>query len=157
MKFNLILTDSNKCIKDYVNLSPYNDKDGLNQGQINNLDWVCDAGSIEHLIADDILSHFRFPAIADILKNWISKLKVSGKITFRGIDFEEVSRALVLEKMNTLEASKLIWGEQSDIYDVKQSGLSIIDLIEYLEQFGLKVTKKVFEGYKYTVEAVRTV
>jgi hypothetical protein len=158
MKVNLLLGNPKGCVAHFANIDPLADgNDGRNKGDISTLDWLCDTAGLEHLIADDILPYFPFPKINDILKNWISKIALGGKITIKGVDFEEVCRALTLEKITLMEASKLLWGEQKDIWDVKKSGVSILELVGYLEDAGLKVSKKVFEDYIFCVEAIREV
>lgn len=155
MKINLVINNENGSLKNYANISPVLDKNGFNKGNIHNLDWCADDSSVTHLIADDVLSRFAFPEINSILTNWIRKLAIKGIITIRGIDFEEVARALVLEQINVQDAAKLIYGEQTSSIDIRCSSMSILDLISYLEQFGLLITLKMFDGFHYTVEAQR--
>lgn len=155
MKINLVINNIDSSLKDYANISPVLDKNGFNKGDIHNLDWCADDAAVTHLIADDVLSRFAFPEIVGILNNWIRKLCLKGIITVRGIDFEEVARALILEQINVHEAAKLIYGEQKESFDIRCSSLSILDLVGYLEQSGLTITRKVFDGFHYTVEAQR--
>ena len=155
MKINLVINNENSALKGYANISPLLDKKGFNKGNVHNLDWVADPASVTHLIADDVLSRFTFPEIDGILQNWLGKLALNGSITLRGIDFEEVARALILEQISIQEAAKLIYGDQKSPEDIRCSSMSILDVVAYLEQHGLQITRKVFEGYQYTVEAVR--
>lgn len=156
MKINLVINNENAAIKNYTNISPILDTKGFNKGNVHNLDWVADNASVTHLIADDVLSRFTFPEVNGILQNWLSKIALNGSITIRGIDFEEVARALVLEQVTIQEAAKLIYGDQKGPEDIRCSSMSILDIVAYLEQYGLQITRKIFEGYQYTVEATRT-
>lgn len=156
MKIQLLLDAPNSDLKGFVVIDSFADgKDNRNKGDVTNLDWACDTASVEELVADDILPYFPFPKTDEILRNWISKLAVNGKITLRGVDFEEVCRALILGQISIMEAQKLLWGEQDKQWNIKKSGFSILDIIGYLEQIGLKVTKKLFENHYFTVEAMR--
>lgn len=156
MNINLLIDNPNGALRNYINIDPFaNEKDGRNKGDISNLNWIADNGEVNHLIADSVLEYFGFPKLSDILVNWIRKLAIGGRITIRGTDFEEVCRALTLELITIQEASILIYGEQSNEWNTKKSGMSIIEISEYLKNAGLTITKQLFENHQYVVEAIR--
>ncbi len=155
MKINLVINNPAASLKGYANVSPILNTHGFNTGQVHNLDWMADDSSCEELIADDVLSRFTFGEANPILKNWIKKLKINGSIILRGVDFEEVCRALILEQLGIREAAELLWGTQKDANDVRVSSMSVLDVIAYFEQSGLQVTRKIFDGYYYSVTATR--
>lgn len=155
MKINLLINNPKGCIKNYVNIDPFGDTEGRNKGDVSNLDWVADQGGVSHLVAHDILPYFSFPRIFAILNNWISKLALNGKITISGVDFEEVARDLILEKLTTVEAAKLLWGSQESELEIKKSSLTILEVKDFLTKAGLRIETAVFDGYNYSIEASR--
>jgi sporulation protein YlmC with PRC-barrel domain len=157
MKANLLIDNKDGMLKGWANIDPCGDnKDGRNVGPLDNLDWAFDKGELEELLVDNILNKFRFPHLHIVLSNWSSKLAIGGKITIRDVDFEEVARLLLLEKITLQQACVLLWGEQSKDSTVKQCGLSTLEMVKLLEKLGLKITKKIIDGYDFVIEAIRT-
>jgi len=157
MKVNLLLDNPNGAIKGYLNIDPFApiDNDPRQNGDITNLDWGIDGNELEEILADDIINYFPFPALNGIVANWVSKLAINGKLILRGIDYEEVCRQITFQQIDKALGLQLLYGVQDKRSHIRQSGLTLLDITEYLENLNMKIMLKLLDGYNYVIEAVK--
>ena len=159
MKLNLLLDNPSGTISNFYNIDPFQEsnKEGVFRGEVTNLDWIADNGEVETIIARNILEYFPIKVVPIILMNWLKKLKVDGTLIVSGLDFEEVSRALILGTIEPPDASKLLYGSQEKDWEIRKSGLTLHMVIDFLETIKFKVMKKRLEKFYYTVESKREI
>lgn len=68
--------------------------------------------SVDEINAYDVLEHFSFRDTTTVLKCWIAKLKVGGKIIIRVPDIQKILIKLVDGTLPAFEAQRLIFGGQ---------------------------------------------
>lgn len=108
MKLNLGAGEDIK--PDFVNID-IRPLEGINiVADISNLDFIDE--QVEEINAYDVLEHFPFSVIPEILHNWISKLRPGGKIIVRVPDLQKILTKFVEGKLPTFEAQRLIFGGQ---------------------------------------------
>jgi hypothetical protein len=157
MKVNLVLGNEKEYLNHYINIDPLNENpsDSYQRGDVSNLDWLTDNGSIEELIARNILAYFPTPATGAILQNWLRKIKLGGTVIIEDLDFEAVCHALSLNKITPNEAQKYLWGPQRKNWDVRKTGVSMWGVQDFLTQMGFKIMKHRFENYNFVIVAQR--
>lgn len=157
MKLNLLLDNSKDVLSGYLNIDPLakdSEKNKIN-GDISNLDFVCDNGEVEEILAYNILEYFHFFRIDQILNNWLSKLKVGGKLILGILDIEEISRLYYLNRISMDKFNNLIFGEQKKDWDTKKCGLTVYNLTEVLTNKGYKILRSEINEYEGFVSCER--
>jgi predicted SAM-dependent methyltransferase len=107
----------------YINIDIRN-VPGVIQSDVKNLDHLFNDNTIDEITAYDVLEHFPFMQIRDILSNWIRKLKPGGKIVVRVPDLEKILNRYVTKKLPFFEAQRLIFGGQDYAYNFHYVGFT---------------------------------
>ena len=155
MKINL-LVDSDKVMGGYLNIDPCaKDGEAKVKGIIHDLNEYVDDGEAEIIRAIDAIGYFAHVDSAVVADNWIRKLKHGGTIIIGGIDIIEVARAIANRTIDIDQANILLYGNQKHSWDFYKAGFTALQLVEYLESKGLKITKKRIHDFHFIVEAVR--
>jgi S-adenosylmethionine:diacylglycerol 3-amino-3-carboxypropyl transferase len=158
-KVNLIYGEGD-VLDTHLNINPFtkNTKDGfLARGELTNLDKYVDAAEVDELVALDVIDYIPTTQTKDALDNWISKLRIGGRIIIGGIDILSISKSISDGSLDTPLANLLIHGKQDKPYLIKRASFSAYDLSEYLESFySLGIVKKDIINYNMLVEAQRT-
>jgi predicted SAM-dependent methyltransferase len=96
---------------------------------IENLDKYYTPESVDEINAYDVLEHFSFNKTVGVLTNWISKLKVGGKIIVRVPDLTKIFSRFLENQLPFFEAQRLLFGGQDYPSNFHCAGFSQ----EYLE------------------------
>lgn len=149
MKIKISVNDHS--VKGYLNIDPYPlDPIPAFTGNLAKLDMVVQ-GECKEILADKIMDYVAAQDVLVNLKHWISLLGRGGKIILGGTDLISVSKGVYTQRLNLVDANKLIFGER-----VRKNGQnSLCDLVDILTELGLRITKKKIEDYQFVVEAVR--
>lgn len=91
----------------------------------------------------------------NMVSQWVKKLRHGGTLVIGGTDCYELSRNYVLGNLNTLEFNSAMFGNQESPWSMKQSSMSLKDLVDLMESVGLHVMKKRVYGVQMVVEAKR--
>jgi hypothetical protein len=155
MKINL-LYNSNNLLSGYLNIDPLSSEDDIQsgkkvQGNIFDLNWAVEDAECTSIVAEDIINYVPAENIAQVLDNWVRKLRHNGTIIITGVDLYEVCRGINGRYIDLENANQLFYGETGE----KKSILSGSDLTRALEECGLKIIKNRYNSYKYTIEAER--
>lgn len=156
MKLN-ILCGTNDILSGHVNIDPWA-KDGDTEkikGNIDNLDYLCEDGECTSIIATDVISYFPAIEVANVLENWVRKLRHKGSIIIGGADINELSKAFFQKQLDLVTVNILLFGEQKEPWQYKKNILNHYDLTNALEKLGLKIIKKRLSNYCYLLEANR--
>lgn len=156
MKINLLLDNKDGVLNGYLNIDPLSENcPSRIAGDVSNLDFICDNGEVEEILAYNIIEYFHFSLVDGIFNNWLSKLKVGGKLFVSIIDINELSRIYYLNKINLDKFNNIIFGEQKKNWDTKKCGLTVYNLTEVLENKGYKILKSEINGYEGLVACER--
>jgi len=143
----------------YVNIDPAPQKSVQDEvvhiRDIKNLHGVCEQSECTEVRAEDVLDFIPLEQLGNVLAGWTYALRHGGKLVIGGTDAMSVSRAYLSGDINTQEYNELIHGVGLHPWSMKSGQVNMSELSEVLEQLGLQVIKKRFNGFKMTVEAIR--
>ncbi len=128
--------------------------DVYRQGDIQSLDWIVEDNTVDEIIAIDCVEYLPKNAIESSIVNWISKLANGGIIKILVPDCHAIAKSFSQGQFNLAEYSQMIFGNQ----DGQDDRLSVIDaatLLGILNDAGLTITLKRYEGVAIYVEATR--
>lgn len=151
MKINLLLDNKQDILNGFLNIDPFAEKDDRVKGDVSNLDFICDNGEAEIIIANNILEYFHFDKVDGILNHWLSKLKVGGTLVITIYDIDELSRLFYLNRINMDEFNNLVFGKQKKGWDCKKCALNLFNLTLVLENKGYKILKSSIDGFEGVV------
>jgi hypothetical protein len=133
MKANLVYGDAGQVLDNYLNINPYGEEEGdVKVGGVQNLDEHIDNGELEELIAVDVLEYIPTNKIADTLSNWVSKLKVGGKLTLGFVEARLKGREFGNYRMALEDFNAAIHGSQEKPYMIKRTSLTAMQVIDHM-------------------------
>jgi len=126
------------------------------QNDLTDLNSVLDHNSVRELLANDVLDYIPLHGKQQVLGNYLCKISHGGKIIIKGIDIREISRLIYLGHIDFIEANKLIYGEASNIYNLKKGLVfpdELINMVLSSNQFRVDSVK--FNGIEYICTFIR--
>lgn len=155
MKLNLI-RDSNDVISGYVNIDPYGKSESVVIHSYENLDDIAENAQCTDIIARDVIDYIEPLNIDNVLRHWLSKLRINGKITISGTDLMSVCEKYVEGAFDADVATALIYGERTESHKYKKNASTLENVVRFLEMCGLKIIlKSLNSDLTYTVQAQR--
>jgi len=150
MKLNI------KCGTDvrngYVNIDNDTTVSGkVRHGGIESVDWVCEDGDAEEILAVNALRFVQTDQTDSVLQNWCAKLNAGGKITIQDTDLHLICKAFSNDQIDQAELSASLFGLQHNM--PFRSGIDLRSVVSKLSSLGLKVVNKRFDGMNFIVEA----
>jgi len=124
------------------------------QGDIQTLDWLTEDNTVEEIIALDCIEYLPTNAVQPALANWAQKLAAGGTLKILMPDCHAIAKAFAQGQFNLQEFSQMVLGTQ----EAGDSRLSIMDaatLLDVLQEVGLTISVKRYEGVAIYVEAVK--
>lgn len=101
-----------------------------------------EAGSVDEILAKDLLEHVGYREVLRVLKDWFRVLKPNGKIYIQVPDMTAISQKILEGKLKGWwEISYWVYGGQEYGDNTHRSGFTIESLNELLTQVGFKVEK----------------
>lgn len=142
----------------YINVddapSTKENEDIYKQGSFESLDWLCEDGTVEEIIIKDSICRISLSDLGDVLRNWAQKLKSGGVLKIMTADAHLVAQMFFQDQISLTEYQQIILGTQHS--NIKM--LSLLDvptLTGLLEQAGLSITTKRYDGLCLYIEAVK--
>jgi len=157
MKINLLYGEGD-VLTGYTNLHPFakEETEHLRIADVKNLDRFVENAEATEIIATDVIDYLMLHEIDTIIKHWITKLRIGGKIVLGGTDLHTVSKAFANYTIDVDAINMLLHGSQTEPHLVKRVNLTLTGLCTFLnEACGLKIIKRRMAGYNYLVEAHR--
>lgn len=153
MKLNLLINNPGDVRSGYVNVDPAAQPGELDRVacDLTNLDPVADDAEVTELLAYDVFDQFPAGGAARLLDHWVKKLAHGGTIALSGVDLLELSKAFALRQLTVDEANGWLHGEKGE----RRATYTLQDLVDVLEQRGLRIIKKRSQGRRYIVVAQR--
>lgn len=156
MKFNLGC--GNDIRSGYINIdrmpqgqaSP----DTYRQGDIASLDWIAEDGTVEEIIAIDSLEYLPIAVVKTSLENWAQKLSIGGTLKLMVPDCHAIANAFAIGQFSLQQYSTMTFGTQEG----DDNRMSVIDadtLLGILQELGLTISLKRYEGIAIYVEATK--
>lgn len=115
------------------------------------LDFIEDS-SCDEIYVDDLCHIINYENFEYYVTKLVSKLHKGGVIKVSGRDIIELSKCVMRQDFNFLEANRLVYGEADNPVLCQ---LTLHDVAKLLQNVGLKIQKKNLSGYHFTVEAKR--
>jgi len=128
--------------------------DVYRQGDIQSLDWLAEDGSVEEILAMDCLEYLPVSVVQPAVANWANKLVSGGILKILVPDCHAVAKAFSSGQLNLSEYLTLTFGTQSD-NDKRLSAIDVKTLFEILQNLGLSISLKRYEGIAVYVEATK--
>lgn len=129
-------------------------KDTYRQGDIKSLDWLVEDGAVEEIIAIDSLEYLPTAVVKEALTNWAQKLSPGGTLKLLVPDCYAIAKSFAIGQFGLEQYSEMILGTQKN----NDNRLSVIDantLLDMLQELGLTISLKRYEGIAIYVEAIR--
>lgn len=124
------------------------------QGDIANLDWLAEDNTVDEIVALDCLEYLPTNIVQSALLNWAKKLVAGGTLKILVPDCHAVAKAFSQGQLNLQEYLKIMFGTQQN-NDNRLSAIDTITLLNILQEIGLTILLKRYEGVAIYVEAVK--
>lgn len=151
MKVNLLLNAPGDVRSGYANIDPFHEGDNLVKGDVANLNWLCDDGECEEVVAHDLLDYYPRCGIEEIVTGWAKKLKRGGKLAISCVDLREVARGLLTGQLTSEQARTLLCGPQRQVWEFKKCPLTGQEVRDILKGIGLEVLTERYDGYRFVL------
>ena len=159
MRLNLGCLTETVRKQGYINIddipSTEENKDIYKQGSFESLDWLCENETVEEIIIKDSIGRIPLDALEGVLQNCAQKLQPGGILKIITPVEHLVAQMFFQEQMSLVEYQRVVLGTQYNNIQMR-SLLDIPTLIGFLEQAGLSVILKRYDGLCLYVEAVKT-
>lgn len=151
-----------KKVAGYVNIDV---RDGVGADVIIDLEKIpypLDGGSIEEILANDVIEHFSYRTVEDVVREWHRVLKSGGILKIKTPDFENIinilkrdglgfmggTASLVAgdEKKTWMSISHWLYGGQDYAQNYHKMIFTKIELKRFLEYVGFNVDSIVDDG-----------
>lgn len=129
-KLNIIM--GGDYLNGYINLSPVPNEEypDVINGSINYLDGVIDNGELDELVADKVVEYIPHTQLQSTISNWVSKIRVGGKLVIGLVETLEVCRMMNLGIMNLQQYNNIVHGTQENERLVKFSSVTTQNIID---------------------------
>jgi len=124
-------------------------------GDIAHLDWLTEDNTVEEIVAIDCLEYLSMAMINGTLENWCQKLCVGGVLKILVPDCHAVAQSFCNGQLNLYEYARITLGTRECGGDNRLSLIDCQTLSSMLEQYGLTISVKRYEGIAIYLEAVK--
>ena len=142
----------------YVNIDrlpqPQISLDIYRQGNIDYLDWLTEDNTVDEIVALDCLVYLSTNVMKQALINWAQKLSTGGILKILIPDCHLIAKSFAQGQFSLKEYSQMTLGTQEG----NDNRLSLIDattLLSTLQEIGLTISLKRYEGVAIYVEAIK--
>ncbi len=128
--------------------------DTYRQGDISSLDWLTEDATVEEIVALDCLEYLPTNLVKQALINWAQKLSPGGILKILVPDCHAIAKSFAQGQFSLQEYSKMVLGTQEG----NDNRLAVIDaatLMSTLQEIGLTISLKRYEGVAIYVEAIK--
>jgi predicted SAM-dependent methyltransferase len=119
---------------------------------VRQLDTFLDDAECEEIISEYVTDYLPIQEVGPVIARWVAKLRKGGTLILNGTDLQTLSKASTSQAVDTGMLNALLFNPNPPF---KKSALKITDVIGILTQMGLKVQRRGFDRYEYSVVAVR--
>lgn len=123
-------------------------------GDIFVLEGISD-NECEEILAPRIIDYIPINMMQAFAQSLVKKMRHGSKIIIGGTDLYEICKNVVNFNANTVQANLLLYGNQQNAWNIKRGQITLKDLVDLMDECGLKVIKKRLEGVEMCVEAIR--
>ena len=157
MKLNLLLNNASWVRSGYLNLDPHapeNDPQRT-RASVVQLDDHVDDGEVEELLAHDVLEYIPGREADQVLNHWVKKLAHGGILSIRTPDLRAIAHGLTYRLITIDDANLVLHGDQAQDWQTCKATYSLDHLVKVLEGKGLKIIRRLKDGYHCLVVAQR--
>ena len=153
MKLNLGCGDDLRS--GYINVDIFpSSNECYRQGDMTSLDWLTEDGVVDEIIALDCIEYLPINEIQSTITNWIKKLVSGGVLKILVPDCYATAKAFYQGQLSLQEYSQITFGTQTGT-DKRLSMIDTTTMISLLEEAGMTISTKRYEGIAIYVEAVK--
>lgn len=114
----------------------------------------CANSEATEIIAETICDYIPRHQLGGVIYHYVSKLRHGGRIVIGGTEIKELAKTIIFD--DDFEGfNQSIFGNFADTWSIKSGVSSIIEIVDTLTGYGLKITKKRIDNCQFIVEAVR--
>ncbi len=124
------------------------------QGDISSLDWLTEDGTVEEMVALDCIEYLPYETIKPALANWCQKLIDGGVLKILVPDCFAVAKAFSQGQLSLDEYLQITFGSQNE-NDKRLSAIDAITLIDILQEIGMTVSLKRYDGIAIYIEVIK--
>lgn len=128
--------------------------DVYQQGDIGSLDWLTEDNTVSEIVATDCIEYLPTVVVKQALINWAQKLIIGGILKILVPDCHLIAKAFAQGQLNLPEYTQIMFGTQRD-NDNRLSAIDAATLLSTLQEIGLTISLKRYEGVAIYVEAVK--
>lgn len=132
----------------YENIDLYSDNPGIVKMDARNMPYV--RGSVDEIVAQDILEHFSHRITRQLLEHWISLLAPGGTIEIRCPDALKQAELLLSGFWPTEVFAHMVYGGQQWDGNYHATCFTMKSLCGLLDSLGVDVTHKSYEHHDLT-------
>lgn len=122
------------------------------QGDVSCLDWLCENGSVEEILALNIIDHIPLHQISSTITGWINKIKAGGVIKISFPDIGILSRSYHEGIISNADFLKILFGTEGD---ERKSAMDANTMCDLLKNQKLTIISKRYDGVSFYVEATK--
>ena len=155
-KLNIIYASD--YLNGYINIPPVllEEHPDVRVGNFVNIDWIADNGELEEIVANKIIEYIPHGQLAQVISNWVSKLRIGGRLVLGFIDTPELVRMLHMDIINMGQYNTIVHGQQDAQHLFKKSSVSTQQVIDMLKPHSLKISSHTMMGLDTTIVFERT-
>jgi predicted SAM-dependent methyltransferase len=105
------------------------------------LDGRIQDGTVERIVARDVLDYVPSREVDALLTMLVRKLQAGGVLTIRVVDGEQVARAYVAGTLGHHDAERLLFGDQGYPEETRRNLWGAMEMTRRLEMVGLRVER----------------
>lgn len=119
------------------------------QGNIENIDWLCEDNSVEEIVALNSINAIHYTKLVNMFTNWFQKLQKDGLLKISGPDIGILTKQFSSDSMSLNEFLNFVYGKDN------KSILDMNSAVEILESCGFNIVTKKYDHVIFYVEAVK--
>ncbi|RLC89044.1 MAG: hypothetical protein DRJ03_00340 [Chloroflexi bacterium] len=124
------------------------------QGDIQTLDWLTEDDKVDEIVAIDCIEYLPMNAVKQALANWAQKLVAGGTLKILMPDCHAIAQSFAQGQFDLKEFAQMLLGTQEG-NDNRLSVMDTATLLSTLQEVGLSISLKRYEGVAIYVEAVK--
>jgi hypothetical protein len=125
----------------YQNIDKFDLRPGAIEGDITNLSPLYQPGTVDEIVAQDVLEHIPFGHTQRVLAHWASLLKVGGRIVVRVPDMDKQIECYKTGVWSHRRFVYMFFGGETHAGNFHFNAFTAKDLVERMRSVGLEPTR----------------
>lgn len=145
-------------IMGYLNVDPFPHVDPdeaknymIHRSNFRNVGGLLIDAECSEIIVDNVLSSLQWDQIYEFLQTVCKKLSHNGQIIIQDMDLMSIVNAYKSGTLTTPEFNKLVFGSKHSPWGTKNSNVSMVEIAEMLQSFGLIIEEQIYVSQYYCI------